>query len=114
MVPCAVERIPLNQKVKLLCKYVRFLGMINGNGLVIPCPEKVQAIAYLTRPSNVKELQSFLGAVNWFRRHRNGGHNGKKSFDTVSHIERLYGRIGQSVLYLPVDLSMRAECMHEK
>eukprot|EP01048_Picozoa_sp_COSAG05_P004985 COSAG05_NODE_285_length_12188_cov_539.399537_8_plen_338_part_00 len=66
---CAVERIPLNQKVKLLCKYVRFLGMINGNGLVIPCPEKVQAIAYLTRPSNIKELQSFLGAVNWFRRH---------------------------------------------
>ena len=66
---CAIERIPLNQKVKLLCKYVRFLGMINGNGLVIPCPEKVTAIAYLTRPSNVKELQSFLGAVNWFRRH---------------------------------------------
>ena len=29
-------------------------------------------------------------------------------------IERLYERIAQSVLYLPVDLSMRAECMHEK
>ena len=28
--------------------------------------------------------------------------------------ERLHERTGQSVLYLPVDLSMRAECMHEK
>ena len=65
----AVERIPLNQKVKLLCKYVRFLGMINGNGLVIPCPEKVKSIVFLTRPTDVKSLQSFLGSVNWFRRH---------------------------------------------
>ena len=29
-------------------------------------------------------------------------------------IERLHERIAQSVLFLPVDLSMRAECMHEK
>ena len=28
----AVERIPLNEKCNILCKYVRFLGMINGNG----------------------------------------------------------------------------------
>ena len=39
-----VERIPLNEKCNMLCKYVRFLGMINGNGLVIPCPEKIKAI----------------------------------------------------------------------
>ena len=38
----AIERIPLNEKCNLLCKYVRFLGMINGNGLVIPCPEKLK------------------------------------------------------------------------
>ena len=30
------------------------------------------------------------------------------------YIETLHERIAQSVLYLPVDLSMRAECMHEK
>ena len=29
-------------------------------------------------------------------------------------IERLHERIAQSVLFLPTDLSMRAECMHEK
>jgi len=65
----AVERIPLNEKCNLLCKYVRFLGMINGNGLVIPCPEKIKAIVLLTRPSEVVLLQGFLGSVNWFRRH---------------------------------------------
>ena len=65
----AVERIPLNEKVQLLCKYVRFLGMINGNGLVIPCPEKVISIVCLERPTDVKELQGFLGSVNWFRKH---------------------------------------------
>ena len=66
---CAVERIPPNQKVYLLSKYVRFLGMINGNGLVIPCPEKIKHIVFLTRPVDVKSLQSFLGSVNWFCRH---------------------------------------------
>ena len=64
-----MERIPLNEKVHLLCKYVRFLGMINGNGLVIPCPEKVISIVCLERPTDVKELQGFLGNVNWFRKH---------------------------------------------
>ena len=53
----------------MLCKYVRFLGMINGHGLVIPCPEKIKAIVMLLRPTNVKELQGFLGSTNWFRRH---------------------------------------------
>ena len=64
----AVERIPLNEKAHLLCAYVRFLGMINGNGLVIPCPEKVKCIVALTRPVDLKGLQSFLGSVNWFRK----------------------------------------------
>ena len=43
--------------------------MINGNGLVIPCPEKIKAIVMLLRPTDVKELQGFLGSTNWFRRH---------------------------------------------
>ena len=64
----AVERIPLNEKAHVLCAYVRFLGMINGNGLVIPCPEKVKCIVALTRPVELKGLQSFLGSVNWFRK----------------------------------------------
>ena len=64
----AVERIPLNEKCNLLCKYVRFLGMINGNGLVIPCPEKIKAIVLLTRPSEVVLLQGFLGSEHrcWY------------------------------------------------
>ena len=67
---CVIERIPLQlRKAHLLCKYVRFLGMINGNGLVIPCPNKVIAVVTMTRPIDVATLQSFLGSVGWFRRH---------------------------------------------
>ena len=43
--------------------------MINGNGLVIPCPNKVVAVVTMTRPIDVATLQSFLGSVGWFRRH---------------------------------------------
>ena len=43
--------------------------MINGNGLVIPCPNKVIAVVTMTRPIDVATLQSFLGSVGWFRRH---------------------------------------------
>ena len=35
-------------------------------------------------------------------------------YTRIEYIERLHERTAQSVLYLPVDLSMRAECMHEK
>ena len=67
---CAVERIPLGlAKAKMLCLYLRLLGMICGNGTVMPCPEKVKAIVLLTRPTDVKSLQGFTGSVNWFRRH---------------------------------------------
>ena len=67
---CAVERIPLGiKKAHLMCRWVRLLGMINGNGLVLPCPNKVLAIVRLARPHDVPSLQSFLGSVNWFRRH---------------------------------------------
>jgi hypothetical protein len=43
--------------------------MINGNGLLAPCPNKVVAIVQLERPWDLNTLQQFLGAVNWFRRH---------------------------------------------
>jgi hypothetical protein len=67
---CAIERIPLGAaKANIFCMYVRFLGMINGNGLLAPCPTKVVAIVKLERPWDLNTLQQFLGAVNWFRRH---------------------------------------------
>ena len=56
----AVERIPLNDKCNMLCKYVRFLGMINGHGLVIPCPEKIKAIVMLLKGQQM--LKSFKGS----------------------------------------------------
>jgi hypothetical protein len=73
---CTIERIPLGAaKAEIFCKFVRFLGMINGNGLLAPCPNKVVAIVQLERPWDLNTLQQFLGAVNWFRRHISD-HNG--------------------------------------
>eukprot|EP01047_Picozoa_sp_COSAG01_P004521 COSAG01_NODE_150_length_23941_cov_44.277200_9_plen_325_part_00 len=67
---CAIERIPLGAaKAEIFCKFLRFLGMINGNGLLAPCPNKVVSIVQLERPWDLNTLQQFLGAVNWFRRH---------------------------------------------
>ena len=43
--------------------------MINGNGLVIPCPNKVTVVVIMARPIDVATLQSFMGSVGWFRRH---------------------------------------------
>ena len=65
-----VERIPLGwPKAKILCKWVRLLGMICDGGTVLPCPEKVKDIVLLVRPDGVKALQRFKGSVGWFRRH---------------------------------------------
>ena len=64
----AVERIPLNEKCNILCKYVRFLGMINGNGF-IPCPEKVIAIVCMERPMDVKSIHTVFGPFPIVKQH---------------------------------------------
>ncbi|KAG7674693.1 hypothetical protein KSW81_000333 [Nannochloris sp. 'desiccata'] len=48
---------------------VEFLGhLVSANG-IRPDPKKVAAIAEWTAPTNVSELKSFTGAVNFHRRH---------------------------------------------
>ena len=47
---------------------IKHLGHIIGNGEIRPDPKKVEAIAKAKAPRNVKELQSFLGMANFYRR----------------------------------------------
>ena len=47
---------------------VQFLGVIVGNGQLRTDPEKVKAVAEWKVPRNKKELQSFLGFLNFYRR----------------------------------------------
>lgn len=52
-------------KCKFLVKEVKYLGhKLTKEGLS-PADDKVQAISNAQRPTNVKELQSFLGLVNY-------------------------------------------------
>ncbi len=44
-----------------------YLGYILTRGGIKPQPKKVQAILALNLPNNVKELQRFLGMVQYYR-----------------------------------------------
>jgi hypothetical protein len=46
----------------------KYLGMIIGNGQICMDPTKVQAISEWPNPKNKKELQQFLGFMNFYRR----------------------------------------------
>jgi hypothetical protein len=47
---------------------VKFLGhMVDGNGIV-PLPRHLQAIQEFSPPADIKQLQQFLGPVNFYRR----------------------------------------------
>ena len=46
---------------------LKFLGYIASGEGIRPCPDKVKSIVEFGTPRNIRELQSFLGAANWFR-----------------------------------------------
>lgn len=49
-------------------KELPFLGyLVSGEGIV-PHPDRVQAISQYKRPETIKELQRFLGMLNYYRR----------------------------------------------
>ena len=47
---------------------VEFLGLRVTAGGVAPLPDQISAVADFPQPATVKELQAFLGAVNFYRR----------------------------------------------
>lgn len=51
------------KKCEFVCKKVTFLGHILENGTVSPSEEKTNAIRNFPQPSNVKQVQSFLGLI---------------------------------------------------
>ena len=54
------------------CKFgyseVRFLGNIVSAEGVRPSADRVEAISKMKEPTNLKELRSFLGLANWYRK----------------------------------------------
>lgn len=55
-------------KCGFLRKEVTFLGHLLTQVVIIPNPEKIECITNYPVPNNFKELQSFLGLSNYFRR----------------------------------------------
>jgi len=54
------------QKCSFLKRQVEFLGHIIEDGCVYPSKHKIEAMQKFPEPSNVKQLQSFLGLSGYF------------------------------------------------
>ena len=63
---CVEEDMHLNpDKVQIDCTEVTFFGNVLSNDGLSPDNKKVELIQQWLTPSNHKELQSFLGTVNY-------------------------------------------------
>ena len=63
---CKEIGLTLNpRKFKFKCKMVPFFGNVVSDQGILPDPKKVQSIKNWPSPKSPKELQSFLGAVNY-------------------------------------------------
>ena len=50
------------------CDSIKFLGYIFSAGKITPNPDLASKIANASRPSSLKELESFLGLANFYGR----------------------------------------------
>ena len=55
-------------KSKFITQRLPFLGYILSETGITPSPEKVEAIQNFPKPRNVRQLQSFLGICNYYRK----------------------------------------------
>ena len=55
-------------KSKLITNELQFLGFILTENGIMTSPEKVDAIQNFPTPKNVRQLQSFLGVCNYYRK----------------------------------------------
>lgn len=56
------------QKYKLSQSEVNFVGHVLGPDGLKPCKDKVQAIVEMKSPKSKKDLQRFLGMINYLRK----------------------------------------------
>lgn len=64
-----LKNVKLNpNKCRIKCTKIPFFGMVIGKNGLEPDPKKVNAVMDMKPPTTVKELQSFLGVVNYLSR----------------------------------------------
>lgn len=60
------------EKSKLVTNEIQFLGFVMNEDGITTAPEKVEVIRNFPIPKNLKQLQSFLGVCNYYRKfHKN-------------------------------------------
>jgi transposase InsO family protein len=57
------------KKCEFLCQSIRFLGHIVSSEGVQCQPEHIETVSSWPRPSTIKEIQSFLGFANFYRKY---------------------------------------------
>ena len=91
---------------------VEFLGLRVTAGGVAPLPDQISAVADFPQPNTIKELQAFLGAVNFYRRFipaaakillpltavLKGGKKGAELLDWTSHMLTAFQAIKTALL----------------
>ncbi len=61
--------LELNEKKCVFCaEKIKFLGHIISGGTIMPDPERVKAIRELKMPSTKRQIQSYLGLINYCRK----------------------------------------------
>ncbi|MGZ4850011.1 MAG: reverse transcriptase domain-containing protein, partial [Candidatus Bathyarchaeia archaeon] len=61
-------------KCRFFMKEIRFLGHVVSEGVIKMDPEKIKAIVEMAPPTNLKQLQSFLGMTAWYQKFIQGYH----------------------------------------
>jgi hypothetical protein len=64
---CNTELKVNGAKLFFCTQETKYLGYTLNRGGIKPQPKKVQAILVLNPPNNIKELQQFLGMVQYYR-----------------------------------------------
>ena len=83
---CGLKVSP--EKCQFFCRSVKYLGHVVGEASIQTDPEKVSAVANWPKPTNAKELRSFLGLTGYYRRFIDGY---AKIAGPLHHLTSLYG-----------------------
>ena len=71
---------------------IEYLGLIISEGRVEMDPVKIEAVSMWPTPTNKKEVQSFLGFTNFYRRFiRDFSHHGRPLFDLTGSADWRWG-----------------------
>lgn len=78
------------EKTRLFCREVKFLGHILSAKGIRPDEGKIEAIRAMPVPRSVKEIRSFLGMINYYRRF---GHNLSGAMEPLNKLLKKGSRV---------------------